>query len=203
MPQQLPGLTAACSHFSWVLGSWLTQPLDTASSPSRKLTLEPPVCWGAPSSGVLALMLPEKFLSPWVKSIHLPYFKPKGTYPSSPSPSGKLLFQVSNPSPRTLFEKQNISDGKRCHWSHTRTKPQSHKEQDIFPHHKLPVGALLQKTQQTKAQSPLSLQACPLQNPTQAQKAAGSQPSGRPGGRSGGPGIVAPRRPKETLPEEK
>lgn len=140
---------------------------------------------GSPSSGVLALMLPEKFLSPWVKSIHLPYFKPKGTYPSSPSLSGKLLFQVSSPSPRTLFEKQNISDGKRCHWSHTRTKPQSHKEQDIFPHHKLPVGALLQKTQQTKAQSPLSLQACPLQNPTQAQKAAGSQPSGRPGGRSG------------------
>lgn len=84
-PQQLPGLTAACSHSPWVLGSWLTQPLDTASSPSRKATLEPPVCWGAPSSGVLALMLPEMFLSPWVKSIHLPYFKPKGTYPSSPS----------------------------------------------------------------------------------------------------------------------
>lgn len=86
MPQQLPGLTAACSHFPWILGSWLTQPLDTASSPSRKLTLELPVCWGTPSSGVLALMLPEMSLSPWVKNIHLPYFKPKGTYPSSPSP---------------------------------------------------------------------------------------------------------------------
>lgn len=83
-PRQLPGLT--CSHFPWVLGSWLTQPLDTASSPSRKLPLELPVCGGTPSSGVLALMLPEMFLSSWVKSIHLPYFKSKVTYPSSPSP---------------------------------------------------------------------------------------------------------------------
>lgn len=66
---------AGSSPCPWVLGSWLTQPLDSAGF------------WGIPSSGLSALMLPEMFLSPSrVKSIHLPYFKPKGTYPSSPSP---------------------------------------------------------------------------------------------------------------------
>lgn len=48
--------------------------------------MELPVYSGTLSSGILALMLPEMLLSPWVKSIHLPYFKPKDTHPSSPNP---------------------------------------------------------------------------------------------------------------------
>lgn len=98
--------------------------------------------------------------------------------PLLPPSLRKIVFQVSNPSPHTLFEKT-----KHQRWHELPSVPRQDKttvsqEQDTFPHHQLPVGALLQKTQQTKAQSPVSLQACPLQNPTQAQNAAGSQPSG-------------------------
>lgn len=72
----------------------------------------------------------------------------------------KIVFKVSNPSPHMLFEKQNISDSKNCHQSHIRTKPwaESHKSGISSHIGKLPVELLLQKTQQTKAQSPLSLE---------------------------------------------
>lgn len=60
--------------------------------------------------------------------------------PLLPQSLRKIVFQVSNPSPHTLFEKQNISDGKTCHQSHTRTKPQSHKSRTSSHTSKLPVG---------------------------------------------------------------
>lgn len=37
----------------------------------------------------------------------------------------KIVFKVSNPLPHTLFEKQNIGDGKSCRRSRTRTKPRA------------------------------------------------------------------------------
>lgn len=60
--------------------------LDAAPSPGQEPTSELPVCRGTSSSVFLAPVLPETFLSHWVKNIHLPYFEPKGTYPSSSSP---------------------------------------------------------------------------------------------------------------------
>lgn len=59
--------------------------------------------------------------------------------PLLPQSLRKIVSQVSNPSPHILFEKQNISDDKSCHQSHTRTKPVS-QEQDIS-HQQAPSGS--------------------------------------------------------------
>lgn len=185
-PQQLPGLAAACSPFPWVLGSWLTQPLDSASSPSRKPTwfLGKPFLWCFSSDAARNVSVPlgQKYKPALLQT--------KRYLPLLPQSLRKIVSQVSNPSPHTLFEKQNTSDGKSCHQSHTRTKPQSHKSRTSSHSSKARVGALLQKAQPTKAQSPLCLPACPtarLQPPAKPDtgtESSSSQPRVRPGGRS-------------------
>lgn len=101
---------------------------------------EPPVFWGISSSGVLTLMLPEMFFVPLGQKYTPALLQTKRYLPLLPQSLRKIVFQVSNPSPHTLFEKQNISDGKTCHQSHTWTKPQSHKSRTSSHTSKLPVG---------------------------------------------------------------
>lgn len=120
--------------------------------------------------------------------------------PLLPQSLRKIVFQVSNPSPHTLFEKQNISDCKSCHQSHTRTEPQSLTRAGRLP---TPASSLWElcfrkhskpKLKALSPSRPVPQQGCsPLQNPDIGTESSRFQPSARPGGRSrsrsAGPGT--------------
>lgn len=120
--------------------------------------------------------------------------------PLLPQSLRKIVFQVSNPSPHTLFEKQNISDGKSCHRSHTRTKPQSHKSRTSSHTTSSLWELCCRKHSNPKLKALSPSKPAPCRTPPRHRKQQVPSPAGAP---APAHGIVAPGHPKETLPEEK